>query len=57
MDADSFAPADHIDPEYGRKLRQASQKGVEILVYDVSIDLKAIRLNKRVPCELVLQEK
>jgi sugar fermentation stimulation protein A len=57
MDADWFAPADHIDPEYGMQLRQASQKGVEILVYDVSIDLKAIRLNKRVPYDLQPQIK
>lgn len=52
MDARSFSPADHIDPEYGKKLRQASQMGVEILVYDVSIDLHGIRLNNRIPCDL-----
>jgi sugar fermentation stimulation protein A len=52
MDADWFAPADHIDPEYGRKLRKASQNGVEIIVYDVTIDLKSIRLNHRLPCDL-----
>lgn len=52
MDADSFAPADHIDREYGKRLRQASQRGVEILAYDVSIDLKTIRLNHRLPCDL-----
>jgi sugar fermentation stimulation protein A len=52
MDATSFAPADHIDPEYGRLLRQASQNGVEILAYDVFIDLAGIRLNDRLPCDL-----
>jgi sugar fermentation stimulation protein A len=52
MDAHSFAPADRIDPEYGKMLRQASQRGVEILVYDVSIDLKEIRLNNRIPYDL-----
>jgi len=57
MDAHSFAPADHIDPEYGNMLRQASHKGVEILVYDVSIDLKAIRLNDRVPYDLGPRKK
>lgn len=57
MDAKSFAPADHIDPEYGRKLRQASQNGVEILVYDVSIDLTGIRLNDRVPYDLGPRKK
>ena len=52
MDAHAFAPADHIDPEYGKKLRQASQNGVEILVYDVCMDLKGIRLNDRIPYDL-----
>ena len=28
-----FSPADTIDPEYGRLLRQAVQEGVELLVY------------------------
>ena len=53
MDANSFAPADQIDPEYGKKLRQASQNGVEILAYDVCIDLKGIRLNGRVPYDFL----
>ena len=57
MDADWFAPADHIDPEYGNKLRQAWQHGVEIIVYDVSIDLNDIRLNQRVPYTLEAQNK
>jgi sugar fermentation stimulation protein A len=49
MDARSFAPADHIDAQYGKKLRQAAINGVEILVYDVRIDLAGIRLNERIP--------
>lgn len=50
MDARTFAPADHIDAEYGKKLRQARQNGVEVLAYDVHIDLAGIRLRRRVPC-------
>ncbi len=49
MDARRFAPADHIDADYGKKLRRAADKGVEILAYDVHIDLEGIRLNARVP--------
>lgn len=49
MDADVFKPADSIDPKYGKELRKAHKKGVEILVYDVTINLKQIVLNKRVP--------
>ena len=52
MDARVFKPADHIDPEYGKGLRRAVLGGVEILVYDVSIDLKGIKLNRKIPCQL-----
>jgi sugar fermentation stimulation protein A len=52
MDAGVFRPADQIDPEYGRGLRRAVRSGVEMLAYDVFIDLKGIRLNRRIPCEL-----
>ena len=48
-DASVFQPADHIDPAYGKAVRQAVRNGVEILVYDVKIDLKRIRLNRKVP--------
>jgi sugar fermentation stimulation protein A len=50
MDAGEFRPADHIDPAYGRALRRALKKGVEILVYDAKLDLKNIEINKSIPC-------
>jgi sugar fermentation stimulation protein A len=49
MDARAFAPADRIDPEYGRQLRRAVECGVEIMVYDTHIDLKGIRLRNPIP--------
>ena len=52
MDAGLFRPADHIDSEYGRGLRQAVKAGVEILVYDVRIDFTHIGINKPVPYEI-----
>jgi len=52
MDAKIFQPADHIDPVYGRELRQVLKDGVEILVYDTRIDLKTIRLNRKIPFRL-----
>ena len=52
MDADRFEPADHIDPAYGRELRKAVQNGVEVLVYDVAMDLEGIGLNRAVPFQL-----
>lgn len=52
MDARVFRPADHIDPAYGRELRRAVVNGVEIVVYDVHIDLEGIRLRRPVAFEL-----
>jgi len=52
MDARVFEPADQIDPDYGKGLRHAIKRGVEILVYDVSIDLSGIQLNHKIPCLL-----
>jgi sugar fermentation stimulation protein A len=51
-DANIFKPADHIDPVYGRTLRSVFNNGVEIMVYDVNIDLKTIDLNKPIPYRL-----
>jgi len=52
MDAEIFKPADHIDSEYGKALRRAVKGGLEVLVYDVAIDLDGIKLNRKIPYEL-----
>jgi sugar fermentation stimulation protein A len=52
MDAKRFSPADHIDPVYGEKLRRAASAGVEIIAYDVSIDLTQIQINQKLPIYL-----
>lgn len=52
MDATVFRPADHIDAAYGKKLRQVIEQGVEMLVYDVTVDLEKIVLRRRVSVEL-----
>jgi len=48
-DATLFKPADSIDPAYGKALRQAVADGVNILVYDVHINLQTIMLNRQIP--------
>ncbi len=48
MDANVFRPADNIDPAYGKELRAAANNGVEILAYDVHINLEEITLNKKI---------
>jgi sugar fermentation stimulation protein A len=52
MDASEFSPADHIDALYAKTLRKVVKKGVEIVAYDVDIDLKGIRLRNKIPCRL-----
>jgi DNA-binding sugar fermentation-stimulating protein len=52
MDAKFFRPAHHIDPDYGQGLKNAVKKGVEILAYDVLLDLKGISLNRKLPFDL-----
>ncbi len=53
MDAECFRPADQIDTAYGEALRGAYLKGgVEILVYDVWMDLERIVLNRKIPFQL-----
>jgi sugar fermentation stimulation protein A len=49
MDAKEFRPANHIDPAYGKELKKAIKNGVEIMVYDVILDLEGIKLNKPLP--------
>lgn len=51
MDARRFRPADQIDPEYGRVLRRVIRAGVEVMAYDVRLDLDGIALNGPVPTE------
>jgi sugar fermentation stimulation protein A len=52
MDAKVFRPAVDIDPDYGRGLRGAVKKGIEVLAYDATIELTGIRSNLRIPFEL-----
>jgi sugar fermentation stimulation protein A len=52
MDARQFRPADEIDPQYGKVLREVWRAGVEVLAYDVGIDLGGIWMNRKVPSNL-----
>jgi sugar fermentation stimulation protein A len=52
MDAKRFEPAREIDPAYAAELARAVAGGVEILVYDVEIDLNQITLGRPLPYRL-----
>ncbi|MFT5593364.1 MAG: sugar fermentation stimulation protein A [Oceanicoccus sp.] len=45
-------PADHIDKVYGELLREAKQKGVEVIAYASHIDESEIYLKKDIPVVL-----
>lgn len=49
MDTHEFRPADDIDVEYGRTLRQVMDNGVEALAYRARVDEKSIELDTPLP--------
>jgi DNA-binding sugar fermentation-stimulating protein len=49
MDGKRFRPSDHIARACSHKLGKTVNTGVEIMIYDVSLDLKVIRLHKSLP--------
>jgi sugar fermentation stimulation protein A len=52
MDAERFEPAKEIDPAYAAELARAMAGGVEVLAYDVRIDLNKIALGRPLPCRI-----
>ena len=49
---ESVRPADHIDPEYGRLLRTAVSKGVEVLAYRYEVSPEGFALRGSIPVYL-----
>jgi len=52
MDANEMAPADAIDPVYGKALRDAVAAGVEAIAYRATVDAAGLGLGGRVPVRL-----
>lgn len=48
-DVNEVRPADRIDPEYGRTLREALAAGVEVLAYRAKVTPAEIALEERIP--------
>jgi len=48
-EATAFSPADEIDPEYGRLLRQVVAQGVEALAYKTLVTPEESRVGERIP--------
>ena len=51
-DGEWFAPADHIDPGYGKELRQAVKNGVEVMAWRAKPDLEEVSLGRPVDVRL-----
>lgn len=51
-DMEAFAPADQIDHEYGRLMRKAKDKGVEILVYKCKVSPEEVLITHSIPLKL-----
>lgn len=47
-------PADEIDPEYGRLLREVASRGVEVLAYRADFDVAASRIELRTELPVIL---
>jgi sugar fermentation stimulation protein A len=45
-------PADHIDPEYGKVLREASRVGVEIMAWQCQMSEQEIKITHQLPVDL-----
>lgn len=50
-DVDCVRPADHIDPVYGRTLREALAAGVEVIALGATVTLEGIELKRRLAVE------
>ncbi|MEJ2201453.1 MAG: DNA/RNA nuclease SfsA [Desulfuromonadaceae bacterium] len=48
-EAETFSPADAIDPEYGRLLREVTRQGVEILAYKSVVSPTETRIGQGIP--------
>ena len=51
-DGEWFAPADHIDPGYGKELRRAAKNGVEIMAWRAKPGLEEVSLGGKVDVRL-----
>ena len=51
-DIDGYRPADEIDAEYGRLLREAVAKGVEVIAYKAHVTPESIALTQAVQVQI-----
>lgn len=47
-----FAPADAVDPAYGRALRWAARQGVRVVAHRAVLDARGVRVGPEIPVDL-----
>ena len=52
MDADTFAPAGHIDPTYAETLGRVVKQGVEAIAYQWRVEPEGIELARQLPVRI-----
>jgi sugar fermentation stimulation protein A len=52
-DGSVFKPASHIDPKYSESLREALNRGVEIMVYQAEVTPESIVIKEKIPWRMV----
>lgn len=51
-DAHTFSPNDPVDPEFGRKLREAARDGLEVYALSCRVTAKEVEADRRLPVNL-----
>ncbi len=51
-DVISFSPNDHSDPLFGKNLREARRRGVEVYVYKCQVEEKGIKIVRSLPLQM-----
>ena len=47
--AKDFSPADQIHPEFGKVLREAAERGVQVQAFDCTVIPEEVRIRGAVP--------
>lgn len=51
-DAEKMAPADHVDPTYGRLLREAVAMGVQAMAWRLAVSPEGLLVEREIPVDL-----
>ena len=50
-DCDTFSACSDLDPTFARRLREASDLGVEVMAYACDVRIDGIEISRKIPCK------